>query len=396
MKILCSTRDDLLRENYIFREIEQHLSDFQKRNPNKTIISLGIGDVTLPLPQTAIEAMSAALTEMGNPSTMKGYAPLKGYDFLRDALRFYYQKRNCQIDKEDILITDGAKSTIAKIMGLFENANVLLPVPSYPVYRDVCTMQGFAVHEIPGNEENDFLPMPPKDGNGEGYLIILCSPGNPTGMAYSKEQLREWVKFAEESHSLILFDSAYEAFVTSSAPKSIYEISGAYNCAIEIGSFSKNAGFTGVRCGWVILPHGLKDKRGLSLQNRFLRRLSAIDNGVSYISQRGAAATLSDKGQQEIEGLVAYYLENAKILKEALCSRGVRVYGGDISPYLWFSSQKYRGSWAFFKNLLKVSQIICTPGVGFGDAGEGFVRFSAFGERTNILTAAERILGFSF
>ena len=396
MKILCSTHDDRLREHYIFREIERRVLDFQNRNPHKSIISLGIGDVTLPLPQVAVRAMASALDEMGNPHSMKGYAPLKGYDFLRDGLDFYYQKRNCTVKKDDIFVTDGAKSTIAKIVGLFENANVLLPMPSYPVYRDVCTMQGFAVHEIPGNEENDFLPMPPKDGNGEGYLIFLCSPGNPTGMAYSKEQLLEWVKFAERTESMILFDGAYEAFCTPTFPKSIYEIPGAYNCAIEIGSFSKNAGFTGVRCGWVVLPSDLKDKRGVSLQSRFLRRLSAIDNGVSYISQRGAAAILTEQGQQEVEELIQYYLENAKILKVALSTHGIRVYGGDASPYLWFSTQNYGGSWEFFSNLLKTSQIICTPGIGFGDAGEGFVRFSAFGARETIKEAAGRLLSFSF
>lgn len=366
---------------------------YKESHPHAKMISLGIGDVTLPLPQTVVSAMNKATEELAAHSTFRGYAPSGGYDFLKQAVERRYCRRGCAVDKEEIFATDGAKSTLAAVVSLFENPKVLLPTPNYPVYMDLAKIYGFSVKEIKGNQENGFLPLP-LGVEKQGYLIFLCSPGNPTGVAYSKEDLATWVAFAKDSGSLILFDAAYESFLGDDAPHSIYQIPGAKECAVEIGSFSKDAGFTGVRCGWVVFPKELKDCHGISLLERYERYIATTSNGVSYITQRGAEAALSPQGEKEVKENVHYYLRNAALLKQTLEALGQKVYGGVVSPYLWVNTGG--NAKEIWRALLHSCQILTTPGAGFGAGGESFLRFSAFGRWEEINEACDRLSRFSF
>ena len=381
-----------LKKNYLFAEMTKEAKIYKDSHPNAKIISLGIGDVTLPLPKAVISAMKKATEELGVCATFRGYAPSGGYDFLRQAIEKRYSRWGCAFHTEEIFITDGAKSTLAAVVSLFENPKVLLPTPNYPVYMDLAKIYGFSVEEIKGNEKNSFLPLP-FWAKKQGYLIFLCSPGNPTGVAYSREDLEVWVQFARETESLILFDAAYESFLGENAPRSIYQIPGARECAVEIGSFSKDVGFTGVRCGWVVFPKELKDCHGISLLERYERYIATANNGVSYITQRGAEAAFSPQGEKEVKENIRYYLRNAALLKQTLEATGQKVYGGEVSPYLWVNAGE--NAKEIWRRLLYSCQILTTPGAGFGTGGEGFLRYSAFGRREDIAEAAVRLREFS-
>lgn len=374
-----------LEESYLFSTVAKKVAQYTSENPDKKVIRLGIGDVTLPLCNAVIGAMHKAVDEMGSQSTFRGYGPEQGYDFLRNAVKNYYLKRNVELDTDEIFISDGAKSDIGNILDLFSKDNaVLVPDPVYPVYVDTNIMAGRKVIFANANEENDFLPLP--DKNIKADIIYICSPNNPTGAVYNKEQLRLWVNYAKEQNAIILFDAAYECFVSDeNLPKSIFEIEGAKDCAIEFCSLSKTAGFTGTRCGYTIVP------KNLGRLNKFwLRRQTTKFNGVPYIVQRGAEAVFSEEGQKEIKENINYYKENAKIISETLTKCGIYYTGGKHSPYIWLKCPNNMKSWEFFDYLLNNIQIVGTPGSGFGQNGEGYFRLTSFGSKENTIEAMKR------
>lgn len=374
-----------LEESYLFSTVAKKVAQYTSENPDKKVIRLGIGDVTLPLCNAVIGAMHKAVDEMGSQSTFRGYGPEQGYDFLRNAVKNYYLKRNVELDTDEIFISDGAKSDIGNILDLFSKDNaVLVPDPVYPVYVDTNIMAGRKVIFANANEENDFLPLP--DKNIKADIIYICSPNNPTGAVYNKEQLRLWVDYAKEQNAIILFDAAYECFVSDeNLPKSIFEIEGAKDCAIEFCSLSKTAGFTGTRCGYTIVP------KKLGRLNKFwLRRQTTKFNGVPYIVQRGAEAVFSEEGQKEIKENINYYKENAKIISETLTKCGIYYTGGKHSPYIWLKCPNNMKSWEFFDYLLNNIQIVGTPGSGFGQNGEGYFRLTSFGSKENTVEAMKR------
>ena len=374
-----------LEESYLFSTVAKKVAQYTSENPDKKVIRLGIGDVTLPLCNAVIGAMHKAVDEMGSQSTFRGYGPEQGYDFLRNAVKNYYLKRNVELDTDEIFISDGAKSDIGNILDLFSKDNaVLVPDPVYPVYVDTNIMAGRKVIFANANEENDFLPLP--DKNIKADIIYICSPNNPTGAVYNKEQLKLWVNYAKEQNAIILFDAAYECFVSDeNLPKSIFEIEGAKDCAIEFCSLSKTAGFTGTRCGYTIVP------KNLGRLNKFwLRRQTTKFNGVPYIVQRGAEAVFSEEGQKEIKENINYYKENAKIISETLTKCGIYYTGGKHSPYIWLKCPNNMKSWEFFDYLLNKIQIVGTPGSGFGQNGEGYFRLTSFGSKENTIEAMKR------
>ena len=374
-----------LEESYLFSTVAKKVAQYTSENPDKKVIRLGIGDVTLPLCNAVIGAMHKAVDEMGSQSTFRGYGPEQGYDFLRNAVKNYYLKRNVELDTDEIFISDGAKSDIGNILDLFSKDNaVLVPDPVYPVYVDTNIMAGRKVIFANANEENDFLPLP--DKNIKADIIYICSPNNPTGAVYNKEQLKLWVNYAKEQNAIILFDAAYECFVSDeNLPKSIFEIEGAKDCAIEFCSLSKTAGFTGTRCGYTIVP------KNLGRLNKFwLRRQTTKFNGVPYIVQRGAEAVFSEEGQKEIKENINYYKENAKIISETLTKCGIYYTGGKHSPYIWLKCPNNMKSWEFFDYLLDKIQIVGTPGSGFGQNGEGYFRLTSFGSKENTIEAMKR------
>ncbi len=374
-----------LEESYLFSTVAKKVAQYTSENPDKKVIRLGIGDVTLPLCNAVIGAMHKAVDEMGSQSTFRGYGPEQGYDFLRNAVKNYYLKRNVELDTDEIFISDGAKSDIGNILDLFSKDNaVLVPDPVYPVYVDTNIMAGRKVIFANANEENDFLPLP--DKNIKADIIYICSPNNPTGAVYNKEQLKLWVNYAKEQNAIILFDAAYECFVSDeNLPKSIFEIEGAKDCAIEFCSLSKTAGFTGTRCGYTIVP------KNLGRLNKFwLRRQTTKFNGVPYIVQRGAEAVFSEEGQKEIKENINYYKENAKIISETLTKCGIYYTGGKHSPYIWLKCPNNMKSWEFFDYLLNNIQIVGTPGSGFGQNGEGYFRLTSFGSKENTIEAMKR------
>ncbi|MBO5788602.1 MAG: LL-diaminopimelate aminotransferase, partial [Clostridia bacterium] len=354
------------------------------------LVSLGIGDVTLPLPPVVCQAMQKAVAEMGSEEGFRGYSPEGGYPFLKQANIDKYARWGVKLNEEEVYVSDGAKVELGSIYDVLDVRDVLIPCPTYPAYYDDAILAGANVHHVTGDEGCHFLPPPPEKTDTP-YLIFLCSPLNPRGVAYDKNGLCEWVNFALKSGSLLVFDCAYEAYITDDRPHSIYEIEGASGCAVEISSFSKSAGFTGVRLGWTVWPKDLKDRHGISLLGLWRRRQSAKSNGVSYISQRAGEAALSQEGEKAVKKQVAYYGENARLLRDVLLRCDITYYGGIHSPYLWVSCKKWGGSWAFFHFLLQNAHIISTPGVGFGEAGEGFVRLSSFGRRQDVIWATEQI-----
>ncbi len=374
-----------LKESYLFSNIAKKVNEFSTSNPDKKIIRLGIGDVTLPLCKAVVNAIKSAADEMGVQSTFRGYGPEQGYDFLKNAIKNYYAEKQVELDIDEIFISDGAKSDLGNILDLFDKENtVLVPDPVYPVYVDTNIMDGRKIIYINANEENDFLPEP--DKNIKADIIYICSPNNPTGAVYSKDGLKKWVDYAVSSNAIILFDAAYEAFITNEElPHSIYQIDGAENCAIEFCSFSKTAGFTGTRCGYTIVPKSLG-----KLNKMWLRRQTTKFNGVPYIVQRGAEAVFSPEGRKEIQTNLNYYRENAGIIADTLTRCGIKFFGGKYSPYIWLKCPDNMSSWDFFDYLLSNIQVVGTPGEGFGKNGEGFFRLTSFGSRENTIEAMKR------
>ncbi len=376
-----------LEDSYLFSRISQKVAAFQAANPHRKIIRLGIGDVTLPLCPVVVEAMEAAVREMGKADTFHGYGPEQGYSFLKEAIAAYYGERGVTLSPEEIFISDGAKSDLGNILDLFDQDNiVLIPDPVYPVYVDTNRMAGRRIRFLSCIRENGFLPLP--DPQIKADLIYLCSPNNPTGAVYDREGLSKWVAYALDQKAVILFDAAYEAFVSDPGlPRSIFEIPGAERCAIELCSLSKTAGFTGTRCGYTIVPNALRFG-GDSVNRMWLRRQTTKFNGVPYIVQRGAAAVFTSQGRKQTGEAVAYYKENARILAQALRQMGVWFVGGEHSPYLWLQCPGGMSSWDYFDALLQEKGIVGTPGSGFGENGEGFFRLTAFGSRESTQEAA--------
>ena len=385
-----------LEDSYLFSTIAKKVAKYQEENPYKKIIKLGIGDVTRPIVPSVVNAMQKACIEMGNKETFKGYGPEQGYDFLREKIvEFDYKKRKIQIDKDEIFVSDGAKCDTGNIVEIFDAANtVAITDPVYPVYLDTNIMAGRKnIVYLPLTEENNFVPQIPKE---KVDIIYLCLPNNPTGTVLKKEELKVWVDYAKQNNSIILFDSAYESFITEEdVPHSIYEIDGAKDVAIEFRSFSKTAGFTGIRCAYAVVPKTLKgytkDGKQVSINALWNRRQCTKFNGVAYITQKGAEAIYSNEGQKEIKENIKYYLENAKIIREGLQSSGFTVYGGKNAPYIWLKVPKGHTSWSFFDDLLEKAGVVGTPGAGFGKCGEGYFRLTAFGDRENTIEAIQRI-----
>lgn len=384
-----------LKESYLFSQIAHKVAEFTAAHPEKKIIKMGIGDVTLPLAPAVIEAMQKAVAEMGVKETFRGYGPEQGYDFLQEAIAGYYAGFGVSVASDEIFVSDGAKSDCGNMTDIFSNDNVILiPDPVYPVYLDTNVMCGRKIIYMQGKPENDFLPMP--DDSVKADIIYLCSPNNPTGAVYTKEQLEKWVAYALKNDAVILYDAAYESFISDpEIPRSIFAVEGAKKCAIELCSLSKTAGFTGTRCGYTIVPHDLvrktKDGREMSLNKMWLRRQTTKFNGVPYIIQRGAEAVFSEEGQKQCREMLAFYKENARIMSEALAKKGIKFYGGTHSPYIWMQCPNGMGSWEFFDYLLEKLAVVGTPGAGFGSMGEGYFRLTAFGSRENTIEAMERI-----
>ncbi|MEB3214354.1 MAG: LL-diaminopimelate aminotransferase [Leptolyngbyaceae bacterium] len=395
-----------LKAGYLFPEIARRVRAFAEANPEAPIIKLGIGDVTEPLPEACRTAMIQAVEEMGDRTTFKGYGPEQGYGWLREKIAAHdFQARGCDVDASEIFVSDGAKCDTGNILEIFGHDNTIAVTdPVYPVYVDTNVMAGNTgeadekgeyqgLTYLPITAENNFTPELP---SGKVDLIYLCFPNNPTGATASKDDLKKWVDYAKTHGSIILFDAAYEAFITDdSLPHSIYEIEGARDCAIEFRSFSKNAGFTGTRCAFTVVPQTLtakaSDGSDVDLHRLWNRRQSTKFNGVSYPVQRGAEAVYSAEGQQQIKELIAFYLENARIVREQLQSAGIAVYGGVNAPYVWVKTPDSLSSWDFFDKLLQVCHVVGTPGSGFGAAGEGYFRISAFNSRENVEEAMRRI-----
>lgn len=384
-----------LQESYLFSEIAHRVADYTKANPDKPVIRLGIGDVTKPLAPLAIKALHEGVDAMATAETFKGYGPERGYEFLRVAIKDYYGRRGVNIDADEIFVSDGAKSDTGNITELFDNDNVILvPDPVYPVYVDTNMMMGKKLVYMDGNADNDFLPMP--DKNVHADVIYICSPNNPTGACYSKAQLKEWVDYALANDAVILFDAAYEAFVTDeeNLARSIFEIEGATKCAIEFCSLSKTAGFTGTRCGYTVVPKDLKfmSSRGkeMSLNAMWNRRQSTKFNSTSYIIQNGAAAVFTEEGMKQCMDNIEFYQGNAKIIADTMEKKGVRYFGGINSPYIWFECPMGMDSWDFFDFMLDKIQVVGTPGAGFGKNGKNFFRLTSFGSRENTIEAMKR------
>ena len=383
-----------LKANYLFSEIAQRVNAYAQANPDKKIIRLGIGDVTLPLGTNVIKGLHEGVDAMENQNTFKGYGPEQGYAFLRDAIVDYYNRNGVTIDAKEIFISDGAKSDTGNITDLFAQDNVvLIPDPVYPVYVDTNTMNGRKIEYIHATKENNFLPMPDKSKKVD--IIYICSPNNPTGAAYNKQQLKEWVDYALENEAIILYDSAYECFITDpELPRSIFAIEGARKCAIEFCSLSKTAGFTGTRCGYTIVPEELMlktpDGEDISFYQLWTRRQGSKFNGVSYPVQRAAEAVFTPEGQAQCKAVIASYMANAKVMAETFDSLGITYTGGKNSPYIWFKCPFGMDSWTFFDKLLNEAEVVGTPGEGFGKNGDGWFRLTAFNTMENTVEAMAR------
>ena len=395
-----------LKAGYLFPEIARRVNAFAEANPDANIIRLGIGDVTEPLPEACRTAMIKAVEDMGNREGFRGYGPEQGYLWLREKIAAHdFQARGCEVDASEIFISDGSKCDTGNILDIFgKNNTIAVTDPVYPVYVDTNVMAG---HTGPANDQGEFeglvyLPITAENNftaeipSQKVDLIYLCFPNNPTGATATKEHLKAWVDYAKANGSIIFFDAAYEAYITDPAlPHSIYEIEGARDCAIEFRSFSKNAGFTGTRCALTVVPKNLTAKAAdgsdVELWKLWNRRQSTKFNGVSYIVQRGAEAVYSEAGQAQIKELISFYLENAKIIREQLTAARLAVYGGVNAPYVWVQTPNGLSSWDFFDKLLQSCNVVGTPGSGFGAAGEGYFRISAFNSRENVEEAMKRI-----
>lgn len=374
-----------VEEGYLFSTIAKKVNEFKATHPDKEIIRLGIGDVTLPLPKIVVKALVKASEEMGDAKTFKGYGEEQGYAFLRDKIADYYKTKGVTLSSDEIFVSDGAKSDLGNILDIFSVDNtVLMSDIVYPVYLDTNVMAGRKVKFFEGNAQNNFLPLP--DESVDADIIYICSPCNPTGAVYDKAGLKAWVDYANKKGAIILFDSAYEAFIQDKTlPTSIYEIEGAKTCAIEICSLSKTAGFTGTRCGYTVVPKELVFEN-TSLNKMWLRRQTTKFNGVSYVIQRGAEAVFTDEGYKQTRENIAYYLGNAKVMMDTLDELGIWYVGGKNSPYIWLKCPGNMNSWDFFDLLLSYG-VVGTPGVGFGVHGDGYFRLTAFGNRENVVKA---------
>ena len=396
-----------LQDSYLFGTIVNKVAKYSEENPDAKIIKLGVGDVTRPIPKKVLDAMNEATAELGKAETFKGYGPEIGYDFLKEKIKEYdYKQNGIDIDISEIFISDGINSDCGNIVDLFAQDNkVAIADPVYPVYLDTNVMSGRSgkynkekgmyenIVYLPVTAENGFVPELPKE---KVDMIYLCYPNNPTGTTLTKSQLKEWVDYAKENKSIILFDAAYEAFVSDEdVPHSIYEIEGAKDVAMEFKSYSKTAGFTGIRCAYVVIPKQLKGYTSsggaIELNRLWDRRQCTKFNGASYISQKAAEATYTAEGRKQILENINYYKENAKIIKNGLEEAGYKVYGGVNSPYIWLKIPNGEKSWDFFDRLLKTVHVVGTPGVGFGPSGEGYFRLTGFGTRENTIEAIERI-----
>ena len=396
-----------LQDSYLFSTIAKKVAEFSKANPDKKIIKLGIGDVTRPIVPTVIEAMHKAVDEMAEQNSFKGYGPEQGYEFLREKISENdYKKRGIDIAIDEIFVSDGAKCDCGNIVDIFGiNNKIAITDPVYPVYLDTNVMSGRSgkydektgkyenIVYMPATAENNFIPELPKE---KVDIIYLCFPNNPTGTTLPKEELKKWVEYAKENSAIILYDSAYEAFISDeNVPHSIYEIEGAKDVAIEFRSFSKTAGFTGVRCAYAVVPKNLygftKDGEKVSINKLWNRRQCTKFNGVSYVVQKGAEAVYSKEGQEQIKENISYYMENARIIREGLEKAGFTVFGGKNAPYIWLKVPEGLNSWEFFDKLLTEANVVGTPGVGFGPSGEGYFRLTAFGTKENTIEAMDRI-----
>ncbi|HIZ03455.1 MAG TPA: LL-diaminopimelate aminotransferase [Candidatus Borkfalkia avistercoris] len=379
-----------LNESYLFSTIAKKVNAYAEAHPDKKILRMGIGDVTLPLAPAVVTAMQRAAGEMGVKESFRGYGPEQGYPFLKNAIRGYYAARGISLEEDEIFVSDGAKSDVGNILDIFARENtVLVPDPVYPVYVDTNVMAGRKILYADATEKNGFLPMP--DENADADIIYICSPNNPTGAAYSAEQLAEWVAYARKRGAVILYDAAYEAFVAEKGlARSIFEVEGAKECAIEFCSLSKTAGFTGTRCGYTVVPRALV-RGGVSLNKLWLRRQTTKFNGVSYIVQRGAEAVFTEEGMAQIQENLAVYRRNAAVLSACLDALGIFYTGGRNSPYIWLKCPGFADSWKFFDYLLEEANVVGTPGSGFGKNGEGFFRLTAFASEEATAEAAERL-----
>lgn len=379
-----------IAESYLFAEVANRAAAYSKANPQKKVLKLGIGDVTLPLAPEVIKALHAAVEDMSKKETFRGYGPYEGYDFLRESIRGYYRSHGVDLALSEIFVSDGAKSDLGNILDIFSVDNtVLVPDPVYPVYVDTNVMAGRKIIYADATEQNGFLPMPQSGVHAD--IIYICSPNNPTGAAYTKAQLKEWVDYANREGAVILYDAAYECFISEDdLARSIFQIEGARTCAIEFCSFSKTAGFTGTRCGYTVIPSELK-RGGMSANKMWLRRQSTKFNGVPYIVQRGAAAVFTEQGQREINENLRVYKRNAELIAGAMDELKIWYTGGKNSPYIWLKCPNGMKSWEFFDYLLNNAQVVGTPGAGFGKNGEGFFRLTAFGSAEVTSEAVGRI-----
>lgn len=377
-------------ESYLFSTIAKKVNEYKESHPDADVIRLGIGDVTLPLCPAVTDGMYKAVEEMSKQETFRGYGPEQGYDFLREKVREYYALRNVNLDTDEIFISDGAKSDVANFLDLFDSDNtVLVPDPVYPVYVDTNVMGGRKIIYADADMDNGFLPMP--DDSVKADIIYICSPNNPTGAVYTKQQLKAWVDYAVQCGAVIFFDAAYERFIKDpSLPRSIFEVEGARECAVEFCSLSKTAGFTGTRCGYTVVPKDMTFD-GLSLNKAWLRRQTTKFNGVSYIVQRGAEKVFTPEGQKQIDETIGYYQENADCIAKGLSEIGIRYTGGENSPYIWLECPNNMDSWDFFDMLLDKANVVGTPGAGFGKNGKNYFRLTAFGDKEKTKEAVERI-----
>lgn len=380
---------DNLVPNYLFADVARKTNEFAAAHPEKEIIRLGIGDVTLPLAPIVVAAMKKGCEDLKYKETFKGYPEYEGYDFVREAISGYYKSHGVNVAADEIFVSDGAKSDCGNLPDIFSKDNtVLVTDPVYPVYVDANIMAGRRIIYAASNKENNFLAMP--DDSVKADMIYLCSPNNPTGAAYSAGQLKAWVEYAQKNDAIILYDAAYEAFITDDSPRSIYAIDGAKECAIELCSLSKTAGFTGTRCGYTIIPKELK-RDGHSLHALWYRRQATKFNGVSWPVQCAAAAVFSEEGLLQIQDNLNYYRRNAKVISTALDELGIYYTGGKNSPYIWLECPNGMGSWEFFDFLLHNAAVVGTPGEGFGENGKGYFRLTSFGSYEKTKEAVERI-----
>ena len=379
-----------LKESYLFHHIARKTKAYLDRHPGTHLYRMGIGDVSLPLAPAVIAALHRAVEDQAVQDRFHGYMPECGAPFLRETIAEYYGKRGVVLSADEVFVSSGASDELGDLLDLFDRSSrALVMEPAYPAYVDANVMAGREIIHLPSGPENRFLPLPDTDPDAD--LVYLCSPNNPTGAAYSRDQLRQWVDWANARGAVLLFDAAYEAFIEEDLPHSIFEIPGVRTCAIEICSLSKTAGFTGTRLGYTVVPKDL-ERGGLNLNAMWVRNRTTKTNGVSYILQRGGAAVFTDEGQEQIRANIRIYKENAKVLMAALDKAGVRYWGGRNAPYIWMQCPDGMDSWAFFDRLLNEIQVVGTPGQGFGACGEGFFRFSTFGDPADTREAASRLL----